>query len=168
MDPLSVIASIVRTVGIEIQIFQILRKEIDAIKTADERLEQTVIEIRATQQAWPTYRNLYYRTTKLLLMLVFSKMKGASKSLISSGGHISLWTIFLPKVLLLQLITKPRSKRRDNREEREGTKRLTFMIRGKYPQQRTDLQPAAHARHYSFSKHRQWRERKWWPDPTFY
>ena len=48
MDPLSAIASIVGIVGFGIQIAQILQKEIDAIQTATERVEQIVIEIRAT------------------------------------------------------------------------------------------------------------------------
>lgn len=50
MDPVSAIASIVGIVGfgIRIQIAQILQKEIDAIQTATERVEQILIEIRAT------------------------------------------------------------------------------------------------------------------------
>ena len=51
MDPLSATATIVRNVGIEIFIVQILQKEIDAIKPADERVEQIVNEIQTTQQA---------------------------------------------------------------------------------------------------------------------
>ena len=43
MDPLSAITSIVRIVGIEIQIV------LDAIKTATERVEQIVLENQATQ-----------------------------------------------------------------------------------------------------------------------
>ena len=48
MDPLSAIASIVGIVGFGVQIAQILQAEIDAIQTATERVEQIVIEIRAT------------------------------------------------------------------------------------------------------------------------
>lgn len=48
MDPVSAIASIVGIVGFGIQVAQILQKEIDAIQTATERVEQIVIEIRAT------------------------------------------------------------------------------------------------------------------------
>ena len=48
MDPISAIASIVGIVGFGIQIAQILQKEIDAVQTATERVEQIVIEIRAT------------------------------------------------------------------------------------------------------------------------
>ena len=48
MDPLSAIASIVGIVGFGIQIAQILQQEIDAVQTAPERVEQIVIEIRAT------------------------------------------------------------------------------------------------------------------------
>ena len=48
IDPLSAIASIVGIVGFGIQIAQILQKETDAIQTATERVEQIVIEIRAT------------------------------------------------------------------------------------------------------------------------
>ena len=48
MDPVSAVASIVGIVGFGIQIAQILQKEIDAIQTATERVEQIVIEIRAT------------------------------------------------------------------------------------------------------------------------
>lgn len=48
MDPLSTIASIVGIVGFGIQIARILQQEIDTIQTATERVEQIVIEIRAT------------------------------------------------------------------------------------------------------------------------
>ena len=48
MDPVSAVASIVGIVGFGIQIAQILQAEIDAIQTATERVEQIVIEIRAT------------------------------------------------------------------------------------------------------------------------
>ena len=47
-DPLSAIASIVGIVGFGIQIAQILQKQIDETTTATERVEQIVIEIRAT------------------------------------------------------------------------------------------------------------------------
>ena len=88
MNPLSAIASILRVVGIEIPIVQILQEETDAIKTANERVEHIVLESRATKQAWLFCRRLCYRITVLLLMIVSSIMKGASKSLISSGGVI--------------------------------------------------------------------------------
>ncbi|KAK3177031.1 hypothetical protein OEA41_008357 [Lepraria neglecta] len=48
MDPLSATASIVGIVAFGIQIAQILQREIDTIQTATERVEQIVIEIRAT------------------------------------------------------------------------------------------------------------------------
>lgn len=48
MDPLSATASIVGIVGFGIQVAKILQKEIDAIQTATERVQQIVIEIRAT------------------------------------------------------------------------------------------------------------------------
>lgn len=48
MDPLSAIASIVGIVGFGIQIAQVLQAEVDTIQTAPERVEQIVIEIRAT------------------------------------------------------------------------------------------------------------------------
>ena len=47
-DPLSIIASVVGVVGFGIQVAQILQKEVDDITTAKERVEQIVIEIRAT------------------------------------------------------------------------------------------------------------------------
>ena len=47
-DPLSIVAGVVGIIGFGVQIAQILQKEIDEITTATERVEQIVIEIRAT------------------------------------------------------------------------------------------------------------------------
>ena len=47
-DPLSIVASVVGIIGFGVQVAQILQKEIDEITTATERVEQIVIEVRAT------------------------------------------------------------------------------------------------------------------------
>ena len=64
MDPLSAIASIVGVVGFGIQIAQILQKEIDAIQTATERVEQIVIEIRATATGLTNLQELLLQDQK--------------------------------------------------------------------------------------------------------
>lgn len=47
-DPLSIVAGVVGIIGFGVQIARILQKEINEITTATERVEQIVIEIRAT------------------------------------------------------------------------------------------------------------------------
>ncbi len=64
MDPVSAIASIVGIVGFGIQIAQILQAEVDTIQTATERVEQIVIEIRATSTGLTNLQDFLIQDTE--------------------------------------------------------------------------------------------------------
>ncbi len=57
-DPLSAVAGIVGIVGFAGQLARILQKEIDDISTARERVQQIVIEIRATSTGFSNLKKL--------------------------------------------------------------------------------------------------------------
>ncbi|KAL9124393.1 MAG: hypothetical protein Q9217_006274 [Psora testacea] len=61
MDPLSAIASIGGIVSLGIQVAQILQKEIDAIASAEERLQQMVIELQATAHCLQDLEDFFVR-----------------------------------------------------------------------------------------------------------
>lgn len=63
-DPLSAIGSIVGILGFGLQLAQILQKEIDDITTATDRVQQIVIEVRATCTGLTNLKELLLQDAK--------------------------------------------------------------------------------------------------------
>lgn len=129
MDPPSAIVSIVRIIGIEVQIVQLLQKEMDAIKTADERVEQILIGI------WAIAIGL----NKLQEFSLLGKKAFVDDHILQNEGHVVVAHIVqrsynpvdysppLPSAAASTGHEHWKQRKRENGEEREGVKRLTYL-----------------------------------------